>query len=216
MADQEKPTSQRPASPSQRGAGPTPPRPAAAAAVRPATWMETHGRDLKFLVIFAALMGVYYLATTTSLLKDRFFPWYLDVNTQASLAVLKTVGYADLNRTGNTLHSKTASITVERGCDAVEPSALFAAAVLASPVVFSSRLIAVVVGVSILMIINLVRIISLYLTAVHWRSAFDVMHLDVWQAVFIFLAIFLWALWASWAVQRQRRSTNAVSNAPVA
>ena len=87
----------------------------------------------------------------------------------------------------------------------MEPAALFISAVLASPVSWGSRLLAAVVGTALLLTINLIRIISLFLCAVHWRSAFDVMHLDVWQALFIFLAIFLWAIWAAWAVKRHRR-----------
>lgn len=174
--------------------------------------METHGRDLRFLLIFSVLMGIYYVFTTTSMMKDRFFPWYLNFNAKASVAVLNGLGYDDITRDGNTLRSSADSITVERGCDAAEPSALFAAAVLASPVIFSSKIAAVFAGVLILAVVNLIRIISLFLTAVHWKSAFDIMHLEVWQAVFIFLAILLWALWASWAVQRQRRKTHAAAN----
>jgi len=56
-----------------------------------------------------------------------------------------------------------------------------------------------------------VRIISLFLCAVHWKSAFNIMHLDVWQALFIFLAILFWALWAAWAVKRQRRRNEHVT-----
>ena len=87
----------------------------------------------------------------------------------------------------------------------MEPVALFTSAVLASPVTWSARLFAVVAGTALLLFINLIRIISLFLCAVYWKSAFDIMHLDVWQALFIFLAIFLWAIWAAWAVKRHKR-----------
>ena len=69
-------------------------------------------------------------------------------------------------------------------------------------------------GVAILMIVNLIRIITLFLTAVHWPNAFDVMHLDVWQAAFIFLAIVLWALWASWAARRRRAQAKVPAETP--
>ena len=100
---------------------------------------------------------------------------------------------------------RSRAVEVVRGCDAMEPVALFVSAVLASPVSWGARAMAAIVGTAVLLTINLIRIISLFLCAVHWRSAFDIMHLDVWQALFIFLAIFLWALWAAWAVKRHRR-----------
>lgn len=89
------------------------------------------------------------------------------------------------------------------GCDAVEPSALFVSAVLASPVPLLSRLSAAAIGTIVLMLLNLIRVVSLFLVRVYYPQAFDTMHLDVWQALFIFLAIVFWAMWAS-RVSRQR------------
>lgn len=173
--------------------------------------MRTHGRDLRFLAIFAALMGSYYLGTTTNVVSgpDGFFDWYLRLNAKASADILHLFDYEDMTRDGKTLASTRGSITVERGCDAVEPSALFVAAVLASPVAFRARVLAAVLGTLFLMLVNLLRIISLFLTAVHWRKAFDVMHLDVWQTLFIILAILLWALWAARVTRKRPRPANA-------
>ncbi len=172
---------------------------------RSKTWFETHGRDLRFLAIFVILMVIYYAFSTTSTMKDRFFPWYLKANASASVTVLKAVGYSDVKLDQKSVISSRGSITVERGCDAIEPSALFVSAVLASPLPITSRLLAATIGTAVLLSINLFRIISLFLCAVHWKSAFDVMHLDVWQALFIFLSILAWAVWAAWAVRRQRQ-----------
>jgi len=177
---------------------------------RKRTWFETHGRDLRFLITFIVLMGIYYSVTTMDCIvgtpKEKgFFPWYLEANARASVSVLQTFGYPGVTQEGKSVVSSRGSITVERGCDAIEPSALFVSAVLASPVAIGSRLLAAVVGTVLLLSINLVRIISLFLCAVHWTSAFNIMHLDVWQALFIILAIVLWALWAAWAVARQKK-----------
>jgi exosortase/archaeosortase family protein len=200
------PAAQEPASTSRSigGPGESPPK-------RPRTWFETHGRDLRFLLVFVVLMAIYYAATTTSSMKDRFFPWYLDANAHASVVVLRAFSYPDVVQQGEAVVSPRGAISVARGCDAIEPSALFVSAVLASPVALGSRLLAAVVGTMLLLSINLVRIISLFLCAVHWKSAFNIMHLDVWQALFIFLAILFWALWAAWAVKRQRRRNEQVA-----
>ncbi len=155
--------------------------------------------------MFAVLMGGYYFITTTATMKDDFIPWFLGQNARASAAVLHTFGYEDMTRRGNALTSSRGAVTVERGCDALDPCALFVAAVLSTPAAFSSRLLAAIGGACILIVLNLVRIITLFLTAVHWRSAFDVMHLEVWQALFIILAIVLWMTWASWERRRRRK-----------
>ena len=175
---------------------------------RSPSWLETHGRDLRFLLIFGILMAN-YAATTTEAVKDGFFPWYLTWTTRASAGVLTTFGYDDVEVVkGKSLVSERGWITVGRGCDAVAPTALFVSAVVASPAPVLSKLIAVLGGTFILMAVNLVRVITLFLTRIHWSKAFDVMHLDIWQAAFIFLAIVLWAFWASWTTRRRKRRSD--------
>ncbi len=167
------------------------------------TWMQTHGRDLRFLVLFGFFMAVYYFCSTTETMKDRFIPWYLELNAQASGAVVHVFGFDTMTIKGNAMVSPGGSISVERGCDALTPCALFVSAVLASPVPLGSRLLAASAGGLLLLVINLLRIISLFLTRVYWMEAFDIMHLEVWQALFIFLAILFWWLWAAWESKRR-------------
>ncbi len=101
------------------------------------------------------------------------------------------------------VQSSRFGMEVERGCDAVEPTILFLAAVLASPVAFRARLIGMVVGGLALAVMNVVRLLTLFLTGIYWQTAFEIMHVDVWQAIFVFLAILFWVLWALWALQRK-------------
>jgi exosortase/archaeosortase family protein len=148
-------------------------------------------------------MGLYYLLTLTPPVKHGFFPAYLRLNASASAAILRVFGEDARAEQQSIVSSAGPAIELERGCDAVEPSALFVSAVLASPVRFMSRLGAAAVGVVVLMLLNLVRVVSLFLVRLYFPAAFDAMHLDVWQALFIFLAIALWAIWAS-RVSRRR------------
>ncbi len=169
------------------------------------SWLATHGRDLRFLVLFGILMGAYYFLSTTTAMKDQFFPWYLEATAKVSGAAVHLFGYDEMVIRGNALIEPRGSISVERGCDAIAPTALFVATVLASPVPLMSRFSAAMGGCLLLMVINVVRIISLFLTRVHWKSAFDVMHLDVWQSAFILLAIVLWMVWATWESRRRKK-----------
>lgn len=172
------------------------------------SWFSTHGRDLRFLILFAVFMAIYYVVSTTAVMKDRFFPWYLRFNADASVGVLHTFGYDDVERDETYMKSSRGSISVARGCDAAAPTALFAAAVLASPVSTLSKLPAVVIGSLILAVVNVIRIITLFLSAAHWREAFDILHLEVWQAAFIVLSLALWLLWVAQATRRQRRRVH--------
>ena len=171
-------------------------------------WFRSNRTDLRFLLIFGSVMVVYYVGTTTAVSKEMFFPWYLQKTTQVSGSIMNGFGYDGLTVNKNVLNSPNGSITVERGCDALAPTALFISAVLASPTSMLLKLPAVFGGAMILMFINVVRIITLFLTRMHWPKAFDIMHVDVWQVLFILLAIVLWAAWASWTTKRMQRPAH--------
>lgn len=161
------------------------------------SWYARNRSDIRFLVIFVLVIGAYYAATVTSPVKNGFFPAYLRLNAAVSGALLRAVGQ-DVTVNGQAISSANGpSIQIARGCDAVDPSALFVAAVLASPVRIGAKLLAAGVGTVLLMLLNFLRVASLFLVRVYYPKAFDVIHLDVWQALFIFMAILMWGLWAS-------------------
>ncbi len=175
----------------------------------PRSWFTRNRSDLRFLLVFGLWIGAYYAATFTSPVKDGFFPAYLRLSARVSGALLSAVGQ-DVTIDGQAMISGLGpSIQVERGCDAVAPSALFVSVVLASPVPWASRVLASLGGTVVLMLLNLVRIISLFLVRVHFPRAFDTMHLDVWQALFIFVAIVMWLLWASRASRQLSETAHA-------
>ncbi len=158
-------------------------------------------------------MVVYYIATTFDVVENRFFPWYLEATAKVSTFVLETCGYDNIQRDGNRLANAGGSVSVARGCDGIAPTALFFTAVLASPAAFRFKWRGLIVGVLILMVANVARIVTLFLTRVHWQKAFDVMHLDIWQGLFILLAIFLWWRWAEWATMKKNLELKASSDA---
>lgn len=103
--------------------------------------------------------------------------------------------------TGSAVTSPDFAMRIVRGCDAIEPVAAFAAAVLASPVSLWFKAWGILVGVLALQVINLIRIVSLFFVGVYFPRALDVVHIDVWQAVFVVLAICFWAIWVQWATR---------------
>ena len=94
-------------------------------------------------------------------------------------------------------------MTIRRGCDALEPSWLFSAAVLAFPATWRRRLFGILVGVSLILTLNLVRIVSLYFFGVHTPAFFEIIHLEVWPVLFIIAALCTWLTWVRWTRLQQ-------------
>ncbi len=160
------------------------------------SWSPEKRGALRFVLLLAVgVLGfnaLFLLWISTS----EFFEAYLHVNAEASGAVLELLGdEASVN--GASIATPRFSLTIKSGCDAIQASAFFVFAVLASPVSVSrlARIRPVVVGSLLLMALNVVRIVGLYYTGVYSPEAFDMMHVEVGQAAFIFLPIFFWLMW---------------------
>ena len=114
--------------------------------------------------------------------------------------ILRLLGQ-DVTVHGKSISSTQAALSIERGCDAIHPSALFLAGVLAFPASLWKKVGGAVAGVAMLLAVNLVRIISLFYVRIHFPAAFEIMHVEVWQALFIFLALLCWIVWVRWAMR---------------
>lgn len=152
----------------------------------------------RFVVVLLILLGLFELILATSFVKEKLIPPYLEFYARLSGGVMEVFG-EKVTVDGATVSSPRYNVDIKRGCDAMQPSILFIAAVLAAPVIRWPKVPGLIFGLLFLMVMNLVRVVSLFYVGVHYPSAFDVMHHDVWQAAFIFLAILAWTVWALWA-----------------
>jgi len=173
-------------------------------------WLSRHS-VLVFLLVFGILMGLFYaFAIFTPFYQRDFLLSYLPFNARVSGAILSFLGQ-DITVAGSSISSPALSIRVAPGCDGIEPIALFFCAVLAFPSSFLRKIPGLIAGSLLLGILNFVRIVSLFLIGVYFPKALDIMHLDVWQALFIFFAVLFWIIWLRWATQNQI-STRHISS----
>ena len=163
------------------------------------SWIQGKRPILRFVLVFAILVipfNIYYYA---SFAKSDAFDAYLSLNARASAAIVRVFG-TEATAQGQSLFSpKGAALSIAQGCDAIQPAALFFSAVAASPVLLRRKLPGLLIGTGLLLVLNLVRIITLFYTQIHIPDLFEFMHIEFWQALFIFLALLFWVIWASWA-----------------
>jgi len=187
------------------------PKSASASAKNPAptkSWFARNAPVLRFGLTFGGFMALYYVVTLLPWTDGELFPAYLEANARISNVILHWFGQASVVA-GATIRSPQFSITIKRGCDALEPSWLFCAAVFAFPVPWRRRLPGIFLGVVAILSLNLVRIVSLYFLGIHLPGFFETMHLEVWPVIFILVAVFLWIGWISWARPNNLESPNA-------
>ena len=171
-------------------------RKARAAPRRGESWYAAKGPVLRFVLLLAGLMAVFNAIFEAWLAHRDVFHKYLIVNAKLSAAVLRLFG-DDATASGQSVVSSRYSLSIREGCDAIQASAFFVFAVLAFPSAVSlrSRLTPMLLGTLLLLAINLVRIVSLYYTGVYFPGAFETVHIDVWQTLFVFLPLVFWLIW---------------------
>ncbi len=148
-------------------------------------------------------MGLFYLCEITPFFLEHVLPPYTQANAQLSGMILD-VFHENVTVDGESISSRRNVINVRHGCDALLPAALFVSAALASPVLFWTKIPGIVLGSICILIMNLVRIVTLFYSGIYIPSYFERMHLEIWPAIFIVLSIFLWVVWALWAREKTR------------
>jgi exosortase/archaeosortase family protein len=161
------------------------------------TWYTDKAPIIRFGLLFTALMALFYGLALVSVL-DRCFYAYLCGNAWVSNAILHALGQPS-EVSEITIHSAQYVINVRRGCDALEPAWFFCSAVLAFPSSFVRKIPGMLIGGALILILNIIRIVSLYLIGLHRPAFFKTAHLEIWPAIFILVAILLWVQWIKWA-----------------
>ena len=118
------------------------------------------------------------------------------LNTYASISngILNLLGQKT-SSSGETIYSGSFSIQIKKGCDAIAPMILYTLAILFFPVPFKYKPKGLLIGIVLIFVLNIIRIVTLFLTGKYVRSLFDIMHTDVWQIIFIIFTLYIWLVW---------------------
>lgn len=195
------PSSNPPRGPGPRGDG-----------VAPDAWLLGRHPILRFVGTFAALIIPLTVFYYVHFKETDTYKAYLCLNADVSAALLCIFG-TPARADGISVRSSSPAfgLTVAQGCDAIQPAILFLCAVLASPVAFKAKWPGILVGVPLLLLLNQARIVTLFYVGAYRPKLFNIMHIDVWQALFIGIALLFWLFWVSWV--KKRRNMRAPAEA---
>jgi exosortase H (IPTLxxWG-CTERM-specific) len=150
---------------------------------------------LIFASVAGALSFAYYFPYQSGSLPEVWLGAYLRTYARCAGAVPSrfdsTVSVSGLDLSGRF------PIRIARDCDGLEVDILFASAILAFPASWRRRLMGLAAGIAILASANLVRLCTLYFVGVWSPRAFDFAHREGWPILFIFIALAIFAIWAS-------------------
>jgi exosortase H (IPTLxxWG-CTERM-specific) len=86
-------------------------------------------------------------------------------------------------------------VEIKNNCNAVYEAGLFMAAVWAYPAPARAKVLGTLAGISVLYLLNLLRVVSLLGLGILARDWFAIVHLYVWQALFLVVVATCWFGW---------------------
>ncbi len=148
----------------------------------------------RLLLRFVGLMTLFYLVWASPFIQKTFVAFIATLYAKAGGFLLNLMGYG-VSVHQDIVSSNAFSISIKNGCDGIEGLAIFLCAIAIYPATIAQKAKGLGYGIVFLVLLNLLRIVTLYMTGIHFPSLFDVMHESIWQILFIALtlvALFVW------------------------
>jgi len=162
---------------------------------------------LKFLLVFVLSLIAFYSVYSLTAFQQYVVIPATNIQVRLSHWVLNIFGQNTWIDQG-VIYANGVALNVKAGCDGIEPTAFFIIGVLLVPLSWRSKLVGLTVGIIVLQLLNLIRIIGLFFAKVYWPSSFDILHLHGGFTLFFVLTIIIWMIWANWAIQTSKLSTD--------
>jgi exosortase H (IPTLxxWG-CTERM-specific) len=161
-----------------------------------AGFVRTRRRELTFLTVFLLTLAASFSLISLNQVNDHVIEPFTGAIATVSGATLNLLGQ-NVHMQGTVIRSPRFAVNIKNGCNGVEAMLIFLAAVLAFPAPWRSRGIGLALGMVAIQIVNLVRVVALFLTGVYLPSLFNASHTVVWQTLVILFSVLLWIYWAN-------------------
>jgi exosortase H (IPTLxxWG-CTERM-specific) len=152
--------------------------------------------EIRFLVLFVLILAASFTLIAWNPVNDHLIEPFTGAIAKTSGATLKLLGQGTTMQ-GTVIRSPRFAVNIQNGCNGVEAMLIYFAAVLAFPAPWKSRLAGVALGFVAIQLVNLVRVVALFLTGVYFPRLFDSSHTVVWQTIVILSGVVLWIVWAN-------------------
>ena len=171
------------------------PAPATPPPTEPSSWRR-YRREIMFLTVFLVLLGGSFTLISVNWVNDQVIEPFTAGIARVSGAVLDLIGQ-DVTMQGTVIRNSRFAVNIRNGCNGVEAMLIFLAAVLAFPASWRSRVLGLGLGIVAIQVVNLIRVVALFLTGIYFPSVFEASHTVVWQTLVILSGVLLWIFWAN-------------------
>lgn len=145
------------------------------------------------LLTCVLIVAAFWLLHQSTVVRHVVAP-YTTFVAAVSRAALGLLG-VDAESHGAVITSPGFSVTIRSVCNGLEVTAIFIAAVLAFPVGWRGRLVGLAIGYAAIFLVNIVRIVVLFLLGLHMPNVFESAHYYYAQGFVVLVTAVIWVVW---------------------
>lgn len=160
---------------------------------------------LKFVLVFALGIFIFYTVYFSDFFTNNILSHIVNGQAAVSAFLLNIFGF-DVEVNNSIISSGRVVLDIKKGCDGIEPTFFFLMGVLLVPFSRKAKMVGLVLGLGVLTILNIIRILGLFLVNTYWPEAFDFLHLHGGFTLFFIVTIIVWIFWANWAIARPQNA----------
>ena len=158
--------------------------------------LAQYRRELTFIGVFILLLGGGFTLISLQPVNDNVIEPFTAGIAKVSGVTLNLLGQK-ITMKGTQIRNEKFGVNIRNGCNGVETMIIFLAAVFAFPAPWKARWVGLALGIVAIQLVNLIRVVALFLTGAYFPSFFDSSHTVIWQTIVILFGVLLWIFWAS-------------------
>ena len=162
----------------------------------PTGFWQSYRQEIVFITLFVGILGGGFTFISLTPVNDNLIEPFTGLVAKASGWTLNAIGQG-IQMQGTIIRNERFAVNIMNGCNGVETMIIFLAAVIAFPAPWKARLIGLVLGSLAIQGVNLLRVVSLFLTGAYFPEFFDSSHTVIWQSIVILFGVVLWIFWAN-------------------
>lgn len=162
---------------------------------------------LQFVLVFALGIFLFYTVYFSDFFTENILRYIVNGQAAVSAFVLNIFGF-EVEVNNSIISSGRVVLDIKKGCDGIEPTFFFLMGVLLVPFSRKAKMVGLMAGLGVLTLLNIIRILGLFLVNTYWPEAFDFLHLHGGFTLFFIVTIIVWIFWANWAIGQPKNTPS--------
>jgi exosortase H (IPTLxxWG-CTERM-specific) len=166
---------------------------------------------VRFIIITIVSLILFFWLLKTKFFEANFAEPYTNFVAASGRFALRLLGIQARGE-GSLITSPEFTVNIMNVCNGLEVTAIFFATVLGFPARWRNKLLGLAIGYPVIYLINIIRIVVLFILGFKMPDIFETVHYYYAQAFVILATVGVWLIWVSLYSAYGTKSTHRVSD----